>query len=111
MPKKTFTAETTAAAELFNPAPAPAPVADQERPKPAKAPAKAPAAPTTTEPPQIITWKARPDGERRDRRLQIVCKTSVALKAAEIARARGISVAYLFEKLILEQWEKDHGQN
>lgn len=107
MPKKTFTAETTAAAELFNPAPAPAPVADQERPKPAKAPA----APTTPAPVQIITWKAKPDGERRDRRLQIVCKTSVALKAAEIARARGISVAYLFEKLILEQWEKDHGQN
>ena len=51
------------------------------------------------------------DGEKRDHRLQIVCKTSVAQKAAEIARARGVSVAYLFEQLILEQWERDHGQN
>jgi len=106
MTKKTFTAETTAAAQLFNPAPA-APVADQKRPRPSKpAPAQ-----TTTEPPPIISWKAKPDGEKRDYRLQIVCKNSIARKAAEIARARGISVAYLFEKLILAEWERDHGQD
>lgn len=110
MAKKTFNTDTTAAAELFNPAPAPAPVADQKRPKPAKAATPA-TAPATPGPAPIFSWKARPDGEKRDHRLQIVCKTSVAQKAAEIARARGVSVAYLFEQLILEQWERDHGQN
>lgn len=110
MAKKTFTTATTAAAELFNPPPAPtATGADQEQPKPAKAPVKTKAPkPATTAP--LFSWKARPDGERRDRRLQIICKNSVAQKAAEIARGRGISVAYLFEQLILEQWEKEHGE-
>lgn len=106
MAKKTFNTDTTAAAELFNPAPAT--VADQKRPKPAKTATPATAQAT---PAPIFSWKARPDGEKRDHRLQIVCKTSVAQKAAEIARARGVSVAYLFEQLILEQWERDHGQN
>lgn len=108
MSKKTFTAETTAAAQLFNPAPAAAPVADQKRPRPAK---PAPAQTTAPAPAPIFSWKARPDGEKRDHRLQIVCKTSIAQKAAEIARARGISVAFLFEKLILEEWERDHRQD
>lgn len=110
MTKKTFTAETTAAAELFK-APAPAPAPAPARAADHKAPAKRKTEKPTTAPAPLFTWKARPDGERRDRRLQIICKTSVAQKAAEIARTRGISVAYLFENLILEEWAKDHGQN
>lgn len=107
MQKKTFTTSTTAAAQLFNPAPA-APAPTPARAADQKAPAKEK---TTTDQPPIFSWKAKPDGEKRDHRLQIVCKTSIARKAAEIARARGISVAFLFEKLILAEWEKDHGQD
>ena len=107
MTKKTFTTETTAAAELFK-APAPAPAPTPARAAAPKAPAKE--KPTTATAP-LFTWKARPDGEKRDRRLQIICKNSVAQKAAEIARARGIFVAFLFEKLILEEWEREHGRD
>ena len=103
MPKKSFNTDTTAAAELFNPAPAP--VAEQ---KTAPAQSKKKTAEPTPEIAPVITWRARPDGEKRNRRMQIVCKPSVAMKAAEIARTRGISIGNLFEKLILEQWEKDN---
>lgn len=101
MQKKTFTTQTTAAAELFNappaapaPAPAPAQISDQASPAPAQ----------TSAPLAYRTWRAKPDGERRDQRLQIICKPSIAAKAAEMARARGISVAYLFETLIDREW-------
>lgn len=100
MPKKTFTTETTAAEQLFTTTPARA--ANQKAPvKEKQTPAAAPA--------PLFTWKARPDGERRDRRLHIICKNSVALKASEMARESGISIAFLFEKLILEEWERNHG--
>jgi len=108
MPKKTFTTDTTAAAELFN-AHTPAPAADQAQAAPMTTPATTPTRKANVSAP-LFTWKARPDGERRDRRLQIICKSSIAQKAAEVAKARGISVAYLFELLILEEWQKENPQ-
>lgn len=100
MPKKTFTTDTTAAAELFN---APAPATKK------KATSKAANIEQPAEvAPVIMTWKARPDGERRDRRLQLLCKPSVVQKAAELARERGISVAFLIENLIIAEAEKSN---
>ena len=44
--------------------------------------------------------RAKDGEERRTRRISIVCKPSVARLAAQIAYKRGISISYLFEKLI-----------
>ena len=103
MPKKNFTAETTAAAELFN-APAQPTASKKEKPEPKKAQAPA-------EPDYIVSWKARPDGEPRSRRIQIVSKPSIAKKAADLARERGISLAYLFENLVSAEWERANKGN
>ncbi len=97
MPKKNFTAETTAAAELFN-APTKPTASKKEKPEPKKAPADTD---------YFVSWKAKPDGEPRNRRIQIVSKPSIARKAAEMARERGISLAYLFELLVSAEWEKE----
>lgn len=118
MAKKTFTAETTAAAQLFN---QPAQETDQERDQDATAA-------LTPEMLKAITAaimdglktadnKKRPaacrqraprynralfDGERRDRRLQITCKESIARKFAAIAKRNGISMNYLFELFVID---------
>ena len=44
--------------------------------------------------------RAKDGEERRTRRISIVCKPSVARLAAQIAYKRGISISYLFEKLV-----------
>lgn len=65
-----------------------------------------PAQPPTIDTRNAFTWKAIPDGELRTRRLQITAKPSIADKAAKMARAKGISVNYLFELLIADAWNK-----
>ena len=79
MPKKTFTTDTTAAAELFN-AHTPAPAADQAQAAPMTTPATTPTRKANVSAP-LFTWKARPDGERRDRR-------AVALPAARLGACK-----------------------
>lgn len=90
MSKKTFS-KGTAATVLF---------AGTEKPPVATAPT----AQANTD--GIFTWRAQRDGEKRDRRLQITCKQSIATKAATLAKTRGISLNYLFERLIMEEWER-----
>jgi len=108
MPKKTFNAENTAAAELFNTPTQPAQATPTAKPaaskKKAPAQTQAPAADDFS-----ISWKAKPDGEPRTRRIQIVCKPSIAMKAAKMSREQGISVAYLFELLVSAEWDKRQG--
>lgn len=115
MAKKTFTPDTTAAAELFS-----QPAQDNQE-----------AATTATLTPEMLKAitaaimdglktaenKKRPaacrnrgprynralfDGERRDHRLQITCKESIARKFATIARRNGISMNYLFELFVID---------
>lgn len=120
--KKSFTSDTTAAAELFTTPTitktqtnnATAGTTEQgtvkkiDRLTPPAPPAK-PADTIDTE--SALSWKARPDGETRSRRLQITCKPSIATKAAKLARANGISLNYLFELLILDAWKEATGDS
>lgn len=97
MQKKTFNGQTPAAAELFGQTPG----ADQTGPQGQREPK-----------PLIITWKARPDGERRDYRFTLNCKRSIAEKAAALAKSRGLSIANLFEQLISREYDaaQEQGQ-
>lgn len=119
--KKSFTDTTTAAAELFT-TPAkketikPLPEVDQTAAPDQIEPVITKTARLTPPPPPVpidtknaLSWKARPDGEPRNRRLQITSKPSIADKAAKLARANGISLNYLFELLILDAWKEATG--
>lgn len=113
MTKKAFTADTTAAAELlFNtPAATPATASKSKRKTAARPTAQTSEPAQTAEVAPVFSWRAKRDGEKRDYRYQIACKRSVAQKAATLARENGVSVAYLFELLVLAKWERDHGKD
>lgn len=104
--KKTFTPETTAAAELFTQSATPEEVKTDIKADKKKKSKPQQGRPMKTEQKLFVPWKALPDGERRDRRMQITCKPSVLAKAIEIAKAQGVSLNYLFEILVSEKYEE-----
>ena len=121
--KKSFTPDTTAAAELFT-TPAKkqnAPTKQETATQTASTPTEPvitktarltpPPAPETIDTTNAFSWRARPDGETRSRRLQITSKPSIADKAAKLARANGISLNYLFELIVLDAWKDATGDS
>lgn len=118
--KKSFTPDTTAAAELFT-TPAkkatvkaqPETTTEQTAEPTIKKSARLtpPPAPETIDTTNALSWRAKPDGETRSRRLQITSKPSIADKAAKLARANGISLNYLFELLITDAWNEATGDS
>lgn len=118
--KKSFTPDTTAAAELFTtpakketkktqPETITATTAEPTIKKSARL--TPPPAPETIDTTNALSWRAKPDGETRSRRLQITSKPSIADKAAKLARANGISLNYLFELLITNAWNEATGDS
>lgn len=114
--KKSFTPDTTAAAELFTqpakktqPETITATTAEPAIKKSARL--TPPPAPEPIDTTTSFSWRAKPDGETRSRRLQITSKPSIADKAAKLARVNGISLNYLFELLVLDAWKDATGDS
>lgn len=105
MTKKSFNAENTAAAQLFSAGKAQAEAAAAKtaaKPTAKAAPKAKQPKPQNAEEEPIFIQRARQDGEKRDARICLAIKPSLALKARNAAWKRGTTLAHFIETLIEE---------